>query len=257
MEAPDKKSSHGLQPAEIRKLVNKYIGVKEGYLGDFSYQKHADFYADLNLDIDPNQYPGTTRLRFEQILTESRPEIQARIVEGILDRYAVGSSPNRTPALYEEVRSWIDRLNSRGTVQIAPPTLTTDIVRRALTDAEHLIKASGAPSAVDRVHTALHGYLLNVCSQAQITVPTDASMSRLLKLIRQEHPRLSSQGARAEDIGKLLNSLATILDVLNPIRNYASVAHPNSNLLLEPEAILVVNAARTVLNYLDAKLTAQ
>jgi hypothetical protein len=37
----------GLKPAEIKKLAAKDIGVKDEYLGDSSYQKHRDFYADL------------------------------------------------------------------------------------------------------------------------------------------------------------------------------------------------------------------
>jgi Abortive infection C-terminus len=39
------------------------------------------------------------------------------------------------------------------------------------------------------------------------------------------------------------------------LRNNASVAHPNEALLDEPEAMLAINAARTILHYLDAKLT--
>ncbi len=43
------------------------------------------------------------------------------------------------------------------------------------------------------------------------------------------------------------------MDVLNPIRNSASMAHPNADLLEDPEAMLVINAARTILHYIDAK----
>jgi len=40
---------------------------------------------------------------------------------------------------------------------------------------------------------------------------------------------------------------------LLPVRNRASVAHPNAELLGEPEARLVINVGRTLLDYLDAK----
>jgi len=43
---------------------------------------------------------------------------------------------------------------------------------------------------------------------------------------------------------------------MNPIRNEASVAHPNKDLLDPPEAALVSNTARTILHYLDKKLSA-
>jgi hypothetical protein len=56
------------------------------------------------------------------------------------------------------------------------------------------------------------------------------------------------------DITRVLHAMATILDALNPVRNRATVAHPNEMLLDEPEAMLVINTVRTLLHYLDAKL---
>ncbi len=64
-------------------------------------------------------------------------------------------------------------------------------------------------------------------------------------------------GPRGKDITRILASMATIIDALQPIRNRASVAHPNPDLLETAEAILVINSARTILHYLDLKLTAR
>ncbi|MGH9831445.1 MAG: toll/interleukin-1 receptor domain-containing protein [Blastocatellia bacterium] len=97
---------------EIDKLVLRYIGVNSGYLGDFSYRKHYEFYLELNLDIDPNNYDGTTRERFIKILSESTLDVQARILEGILSRYPVGSSELRTQERYDEIAGWIVRLRA-------------------------------------------------------------------------------------------------------------------------------------------------
>ena len=35
----------GLTDGEITRIVNRYIGVSGGYLGDFSYRTHVDFYG--------------------------------------------------------------------------------------------------------------------------------------------------------------------------------------------------------------------
>jgi hypothetical protein len=99
-----------LTRVEINKLVNRYIGVNGGYLGDFNYRTHHDFYLDLDLDIDPYNYDGTTRVRFIKILTESPPGVQARILQGILDRFPVGSSELRTQERRDEIAGWIARL---------------------------------------------------------------------------------------------------------------------------------------------------
>lgn len=68
------RDSRALTPGEIHKLVNNYIGVSGGYLGDFSYRSHREFYLDLDLDFNPANLGGTTRQRFIQILSEAAPE---------------------------------------------------------------------------------------------------------------------------------------------------------------------------------------
>ena len=243
----------GLKDLQIKKLVQKYIGVEGGYLGDFSYRSHAEFYTDLELDIDPNKYSGTTRERFMQILSQSTPDIQATILDGILSRFAVGSNEKRTPALADEIRGWAVSLRS-GAVPHPKPANTTDTVRRALADAEYLLQKNGPASAVDRVHTALHGYQLGLCSDERISLPPDASLTQVFKALRKSHPAFSSPSHRSQDLEKILNALASILDAMNPIRNQASVAHPNEVLLDDAEARLVLNASSTLFHYLESKI---
>ena len=50
--------------------------------------------------------------------------------------------------------------------------------------------------------------------------------------------------------------MAAILDAINTLRNRASAAHANDELLKEAEAHLVVNAGRSILAYLDTRLSA-
>jgi len=77
----------------------------------------------------------------------------------------------------------------------------------------------------------------------------------LFKKLQSSHPTLADRGPRAQDVEKVLNSCASILHALLPVRNRASVAHPNAKLLGEAEARLVINVGRTLLDYLDAKLS--
>lgn len=56
-------------------------------------------------------------------------------------------------------------------------------------------------------------------------------------------------------VEKVLKSCANILDAFLPVRNQASVAHPNQELLDEPEARLVINVGWSLLHYLDSKLS--
>jgi hypothetical protein len=143
----------------------------------------------------------------------------------------------------------------KGGVEAPDPTITSAVVERAIADAEQLLMSSGATSGVDRMHTAMHGYLRAVCSVAGIEFVKDASKNSLLRVLREEHPALANSGPRSQDIEKVLKSMSTIMDALNPVRNNASVAHANAELLEAPEAMLCINAARTILHYLNAKFS--
>ncbi|MCX6564991.1 MAG: abortive infection family protein [Candidatus Aminicenantes bacterium] len=251
---PDVQHGLGLKQSEINKLVYKYIGVSGGYLANFSYRSHHEFYIELDLDINPYDYEGTTRERFIKILSESAPHVQARILEGILDRFLLGSTELRTKERATEIRVWITRLRTGPHVEQPALRITSEVVERALLDAQELLRATGATSGVDRVHTALHGYMREVCRSAGLPVAEDASLTELFKQIREEHPAFNELGPRSDDILRVLRALSTILDSFNPLRNKASVAHPNAALLPEPEAMLVINTARSVLHYIDEKV---
>jgi hypothetical protein len=138
---------------------------------------------------------------------------------------------------------------------IAAPQIRTNAVAtaRALTDADHLLQTQGAVSAVDRVHTALHGYLRDICREADLKYESTDTIAALWKRIRTAHPRFTSS-IHGEHVTRIAQGMATVLDALGSVRNNASVAHANEHLLTEPEAMLAVNAARTLLHYLDASL---
>ena len=215
-------------------LAKSSFGVFDAtnYFGD----EFSVLYTDVGLD----EY-----VEFESVKRDSRDalaysQIANTVTElGIFIRFiAVGLSKSRSPAPVRSVR----------------PRITSDVVERALLDAENLIRSSGPVNAADRAHTALHGYLRSACEDARIALPKDPSITDLFKMLREQHPKLRPTGDHSEPVGKALRGISSVLDSLNPLRNRGSVAHPNEKLLDDAEAMLVINSARTVLHYLDAKL---
>lgn len=81
--------------------------------------------------------------------------------------------PKVLPLLEVSVPSHLHLLGiSVGHVRAVTPSLSaSEVVRRALTDADQLIETNGAQSAVDRLHTAMHGYLKAECAAASIAIP--------------------------------------------------------------------------------------
>jgi hypothetical protein len=56
-------------------------------------------------------------------------------------------------------------------VAASEPRLSASVVERALRDAQRLLESSGAVSAVDRAHTALHGYMRLLCDRRRSRIP--------------------------------------------------------------------------------------
>lgn len=246
----------GLSPQQIAKVVYGYIGVDGGYLGDFTYATHAQFYPlYCDLDVNPYDYEGTTRERFTTILKSLPPHDQARVLRGVTERFPVG--PDWPSSRNDKLRDELLRIASELEGVQVPAGIGADraSVARAIADAEVLVRANGPVSGIDRVHTALNGYLIATCVKEGISYPPEPTMTKLLKVLRREHPKLKDLGPRAGDIERVLNSFGNVLDALNPLRNQASVAHPNETLLDEAEARLVLNGATTILAYIDEKLT--
>jgi len=150
----------------------------------------------------------------------------------------------------------LDNESDKELIHITDPSLiiSNDVVQRALSDAERLIKDRGAASGVDRLHTAFHGYLKVIAKKAELKFKDDTDITQIFKILRTQHPALIDREPRVQDMDRILRSMATIITALNPIRNLASSAHPNEYVLNEPEAMLVINSVKTLLYYIDARL---
>jgi hypothetical protein len=260
-ETPVPEETQKLTRKEISRLVHNWIGLSGGYLGDFSYASHDRFWMEnCDLHVSTSNFAGTTRACFEETLFEASASDQALALRAILEDYPSPEVPDpstpkfRSAALHREIVAWISRLETGEVAVVLEIATASEVVRRALDDADTLLRTSGPQSAVDRVHTAMHGYLHSLCDEAGIVLSGDRpTMNQLFKALRSGHPGLSDLGARPDEITRVLQSMATILDSLNPVRNNASVAHPNNELIGKPEAMLVINTVRTLLSYLESK----
>jgi hypothetical protein len=140
----------------------------------------------------------------------------------------------------------------------AEPTVTSASVRMALEDAELMLRQGRPTSAVDRAHTALHGFLGEHARRMGLPlVGTDGkrlTSAALYKQIRKAHSAFIT-GTHAEHTVVVGQTLASVVDRMDTLRNNASIAHPNDELLDEPEAQLVTSAVWALLRYLDVRLS--
>jgi len=142
----------------------------------------------------------------------------------------------------------IQNAGSVATPEFSESVSTT--VMRALGDAKALIGTVDSSSAIDRAHTALHGYLVQLCTDNSIELPPDPTVSKAFKELRFFHPALQASGNRSEEITRVLQSFANSIDAFSTLRNKASLSHVNE-LLETPEATATVNAMYTIFRYIQ------
>lgn len=248
----------GLSNIEIRKVVNRYIGIDKGYLGDFSYRTHADFYPDYcALNIDPNKYEGTTRERFEKILSTVDTRTQTKIIRGVIERFPVeakNSPPTRTSELKQELLELASKLERSQIISSPNLRISNETIEAALQDAETLIDASGATNAIDRIHTGLQGYLREICNRKKISYSANDNIAKLFRLVIKNCSQSSDELVFSDEIQRIIMCFGSVLDSMQTLRNDRSLAHSNENLLESAESKLYINAARTIFQYLNEKM---
>lgn len=130
----------------------------------------------------------------------------------------------------------------------------SEAAMQALADAQVLLESRGPTSALDRVHTGLHGFLRGACVRAGIPFEAGATPNQLLKLLLDQHASLQHLGPCGEEVRRLIRTSASIVNAMGTFRNRASLAHPNEELLDHEEALFAINLARSLLQFLHAKL---
>ena len=249
-----------LSDRDIEFVTRKWIGVNGGYLGDFSYRTHYEFYYDFcDLEhIDPYKIEGTTRTRFEQILSSSDAKTKVAILKGVLKKFPMGSTEFRTEDRYEKLQEFIRRCDTSEPNKIIHPVTLVDSIKSielALVEAEKLIEINSPLGAVDRIHTAFHGYLLTLCQKKSLDVSAETKITALFNLIRENYSEQLKIAHLQEETIKILRSMSGIVDAMSGIRNRGSLAHPNEKLLDACEASLYINIVKSMLHYLKNKLS--
>jgi hypothetical protein len=261
-----------LTSVEVNSVVS-YIGGQGGHLGDFSYATHAAFYPNYcGLDIDPDQLTGTTRNRFIKILTDAPADQQAKILQGVLEKFPLDHFEhllhfesisdyeyNQKIKLHEKITKWASELKQETIINVGELEHDFKHVKELLEQAETLIVNHSHQSAVDRAHTALHGYLKGVCKDAGLSfTDSNVGMSEMWAKIKQDHPAFKIKvEEHYKPINQIVNAVSKLLHNLNDIRNKQTFSHPNEEMIGESEAKLVINLSRIFLQYIDNKLTEQ
>lgn len=105
-------------------------------------------------------------------------------------------------------------------------------------------------SAVDRVHTALHGYIRVKLTELEIHYEESDMLPKLFNLLFKQWESLDNNEID-EMILKILRSASSSMDVTNTVRNRYSLAHPNENIVAEDEARFVLGLVNNITCYME------
>lgn len=155
----------------------------------------------------------------------------------------------RDANLYHAIESCINGDVLR-TVTASPVNHTNENIYILLKDAESLIQNQGPGNAYDRIHTALHATLKEMCDKHGIKRKDDAGVHELLPLINS-HLKAQADSERNKLVFDMLRSANAIMDKANQLRNHHSNAHPNDGLLNDADAKFAINLIRSIMSYLD------
>ncbi|GIO83259.1 hypothetical protein J25TS5_01910 [Paenibacillus faecis] len=247
-----------------------YIGGENGYLGNFTYASHAQFYPMYcGIDIDLNEFQGTTKQKFTRILSEAEPFIQSKILQGIIDKYTLEFFEDRLnegfltqyefeqkKRIHDNILIWISELKGQGLLEAKDLVYNYEFVQETLDQCQTLISQHNCRSAVDRAHTALHGYLKETCKNAGLIIKeNNPKIQEYWSKLKQEHPSILIDHSQSHlPINQIVNAIGKLLENLNEIRNNKSYSHPNEEIIGEEEAKLVLNLFRSILHYIDSKI---
>lgn len=127
----------------------------------------------------------------------------------------------------------------------------SDTIKKAVDDSMIFIREGQYDSAVDRIHTALHGYLRDLLTEHQVVYGNDESLSALFNKLHEFYGNYIQPQDVATRTKTIVRSGAGIINSVNELRNNNTIAHPNGELIQKREAMLVIKLLNAIVDYIE------
>ena len=127
----------------------------------------------------------------------------------------------------------------------------TEVIAKAIADAELLMGQGKFDSAFDRIHTAFHGYLRKILDNKRVTYEESDTLSQLYSKLHTEISSNIGSEPIAELVKKCLRSASGIVAAINEMRNKHSLSHPNDELLQKREAEFAIVLIKNLSDYIN------
>ena len=124
-------------------------------------------------------------------------------------------------------------------------------ISKAIDDADLFIREGKMDSAVDRIHTALHGYLIELLAKFKDEFDKEESLPTLFKNLYTRYKSVILPESIGNRIQTVLRSGSGIINTINELRNNNTIVHPNEQLIQKREAQLVLRLTNALVDYIE------
>lgn len=126
----------------------------------------------------------------------------------------------------------------------------TDVISKAIEDAEIFMSSGKYDSAFDRVHTAFHGYLRKKLDDLGEKYEESDTLSQLYSKL---HSYVGNSIATEQSglMKTALRSASGVVSSINDFRNRYSLAHPNDSIIAVREAELCIKLVKDISDYIE------
>jgi len=163
---------------------------------------------------------------------------------------------------YAERRAYISQLilpimndlaqtEEKDTVDFRSIPFQSKTIQQAISDAEMFICNEKYESAVDRIHTAFHGYLRQILDKHHVSYLPDDSIAALYSKLHTFYGSNIHPQEVANRIKDIVRSGSGMVTKINELRNNNTIAHANIQLIQKREAELVIRMINALLNYIE------
>lgn len=167
---------------------------------------------------------------------------------------AIGSYSDRRAhisQLLQPVLNHLKQSEDHTTVDFSQIAAQSDTILHAISDAEIFIREEKYESAVDRIHTAFHGYLRQILEKHHVDYLADDSISALYSKLHNMYGTCIQPPDVSTRIRDIVRSGSGMVTRINELRNNNTIAHANTQLIQKREAELVIRMLSAIINYID------
>lgn len=242
-----------LSSTDLR-IVEQVLDMGSGYVLDFSNRTFAEFFADLGVEIEPEDSGLSKAKRLRAFFRSASTPECARVLHALLE-YRGEQDGDDQCALIDKYRGIVSRLEGvavpLSAAPVAPNVLTLAYVRELSDKAERRLAASDLEGAITVSRTLVEAVLEQL--EVRLTGQSGnyaGDLQRQYKAVAKILRIDDKDDQVDEGFKQIARGLVQIVNGLAAIRNMASDGHARHVQPQARHARVAVNSAKTVASFL-------